>query len=140
MTANESLVSRRKVGSSSDRAFGIVFAVFFGIVGAWPLLGGGALRLWAVLVGLAFLSVALIYPSLLGPLNRLWRLVGLALHHVINPAIMALIYFFAVVPIGLLLRARGKDLLRLKRDPGAQSYWIKRIPPVPPSGSMSKQF
>jgi hypothetical protein len=140
MTANESLVSRRKVGSSSDRAFGFVFAVVFGIVGVWPLLSGGAPRLWALVTGLAFLAVAMVYPTLLGPLNRLWRLVGLALHHVVNPAIMGFIYFLAVVPIGLLLRARGKDLLRLRRDPTAQSYWIERTPPGPPSGSMSKQF
>jgi len=39
-----------------------------------------------------------------------------------------------------LLRVLGKDLLRLKRDPKAGSYWIEREPPGPAPGSMSKQF
>ncbi len=53
---------------------------------------------------------------------------------------MGLVYFAAVVPTALIVRARGKDLLRLKRDPAAESYWIKRDPPGPPAGSMSNQF
>jgi hypothetical protein len=42
--------------------------------------------------------------------------------------------------MALVLRALGKDLLRLKRDPKADSYWIAREPPGPAPGSMSKQF
>jgi hypothetical protein len=42
--------------------------------------------------------------------------------------------------MALLLRALGKDLLRLKREPDARTYWIAREPPGPAPGSMSKQF
>ena len=42
--------------------------------------------------------------------------------------------------MALLVRAKGKDLLRLKREPEATSYWIAREPPAPAPGSMSKQF
>ncbi len=40
--------------------------------------------------------------------------------------VVLLTFFFLVVltPIGLVLRLLGKDLLRLKRPPGAQSYWL----------------
>jgi hypothetical protein len=49
--------------------------------------------------------------------------------------------FFAVMlPIGLLLRWRGKDLLRLKLDPAAPSYWIEREPPGPPPDTMRNQY
>ena len=41
---------------------------------------------------------------------------------------------------GGLLRALGKDLLRLKRSSESATYWIPREPPAPGSGSMSKQF
>jgi hypothetical protein len=47
-------------------------------------------------------------------------------------------FYGAVLPMALVLRAFGKDLLRLKREPGAASYWITREPIKP--GSMSKQF
>ena len=79
-------------------------------------------------------------PRLLQPLNRLWFKLGLLLHHVVNPVIMALMFYGAMLPMALLLRWLGKDLLRLKREPEAQSYWIAREPPAPAPGSMSKQF
>ena len=37
-------------------------------------------------------------------------------------------------------RLAGKDPLRRRLDPGAKSYWIERIPPVPPPESMKNQF
>ena len=38
------------------------------------------------------------------------------------------------------VRWRGKDLLRLKRDPAASSYWIPREPPGPPPETMRNQY
>jgi hypothetical protein len=77
-------------------------------------------------------------PRVLHPLNRAWLALGLLLHHVVNPVIMALMLYGAILPMALLLQALGKDLLRLKREPQATSSWIPREPPAP--GSMSKQF
>ena len=45
-----------------------------------------------------------------------------------------------VLPTGLVMRAMGKDLLRLKRQPGADSYWIVRQPPGPMPETMKDQF
>jgi hypothetical protein len=140
MSANEPMIQRRRTVVGSNRSFGIVFAVVFGIIALWPVLSGNMPRLWAGIVAAAFLLAALVAPRLLSPLNRAWFYVGLALHRVINPVVMGIIYFGTVVPVGLILKLRGKDLLRLKRDPEAQSYWIDRDPPGPPSGSMTKQF
>jgi hypothetical protein len=43
------------------------------------------------------------------------------------------------VPFGVVLRAMGKDLLRLR--PSADStYWISREPPGPARNSMKQQF
>ena len=44
------------------------------------------------------------------------------------------------MPIGLVMRAFGKDFLRLKLDRDAKSYWIDRSPPGPPPQSMKNQF
>jgi Saxitoxin biosynthesis operon protein SxtJ len=140
MSVNEPVVSCRRVVVGSNRTFGLVFAAVFGIIALWPLMAGAMPRLWALLVALGFLAVALIAPRLLSPLNLAWFYVGLALHRVVNPIVMAVIYYGTVAPVGLILRVRGKDLLRLKRDPDAESYWIERDPPGPPRGSMTKQF
>lgn len=58
---------------------------------------------------------------------------GMKLSHgmgrVVAPVILTLIFVLVLTPLGLLLRLLGKDLLRLRRDPGATSYWQR------PSGS-----
>jgi hypothetical protein len=53
---------------------------------------------------------------------------------------MALLFYGTVLPTGLVMRTLGKDLLRLKREPAADSYWIVRQPPGPAPESMKDQF
>jgi len=53
---------------------------------------------------------------------------------------MALLFYGTVLPTGLLMRMLGRDLLQLKRQPGAESYWIVRQPPGPSPETMRDQF
>ena len=136
MAANEPVVAHRKVVAGSDRSFGLVFAAVFAVIALFPLIHGVPPRWWSLGIAAAFAAVALIVPRILHPLNRAWFALGLLLHHVVNPVIMALMFYGAILPMALLLRALGKDLLRLKREPEGKSYWIMREPP----GPMDKQF
>jgi len=65
------LTRRCHLAKPPDRSFGIVFTVVFGIIGAAPLVGGGALRWWAVVVAALFLVLALLRPRILAPLAHL---------------------------------------------------------------------
>ena len=130
----------RKVEMGSNRAFGVVFAVVFAIVAALPLKDGGEPVWWAAGVAGAFALVALVFPRALKPLNYVWFLVGLGLHHVVSPLVMGLLFFLTVTPVALLMRLAGKDPLRLRRDPAAASYWIARTPPGPEPQAMRRQF
>lgn len=123
---------------SSDRGFGLVFAAVFAIVAAWPILDGAAPRLWATAVAAAFAALALLAPRTLAPLNRVWTRFGLLLARVTNPLVMGLLFFLVVTPMGLAMRALGKDPLRRRLEPDAASYWIERRPPGPVP--MSRQF
>ena len=124
----------------SERAFGFVFAIAFVVVGLFPLLGAAAPRWWAFGVAAALAGVALLAPRLLALPNRLWHRFGLLLQRVAHPVVLAIVYFAVVTPTGLLLRAFGKDPLRLRFDPNVASYWIVRQPPGPEPGSMANQF
>lgn len=137
---HEDLNRQHEIKISSERSFGIVFAVVFAAVALWPLIGGGAPRLWSLVIAALFLVLALRWTAPLRPLNRLWARVGLLLHAVVNPLVMGLLFFSTVLPIGLLLRLMGKDLLNLKRDQAAKSYWIARQPPGPKPDTMIHQF
>ena len=125
---------------SSDRGFGIVFTVFFALIGLAPLVSGKPVRIWSVALAGVLLAVALIRPGLLAPLNRLWTKFGLLLHRITNPIIMAAVFFVAVTPTALLMKAFGKDPLHRRFDRGARSYWIERTPPGPDPESMKNQF
>ncbi|MBM3553966.1 MAG: hypothetical protein FJX47_00250 [Alphaproteobacteria bacterium] len=125
---------------STNRAFGLVMAVFFAIIGAWPLLDGEGPRLWSLGIAALFVLAAFAAPRALAPLNKAWTGLGLFLHKITNPIFLGAIYFVAVVPTGLIMRALGKDILRLKIDRAAKSYWIPRDPPGPSPETMPRQF
>ncbi len=137
---HEELVDRTEVRRGSERSFGIVFAVVFAIIGLLPLLRSHSPFYWSFGVAAAFLIAAFLTPWALAPLNQLWFRFGLLLHAIISPLIMGLLFYFAVTPTGLVMRLLGKDLLRLKFDPEAESYWIKRDPPGPARDSFDNQF
>lgn len=137
---HEDLRREHEVRTSSDRSFGIVFACVFVVVGLLPLTGGAAPRLWALVAGAVFAILSLAWTAPLRPLNRLWLRFGALLHRVVNPVVMALLFFGTMLPIGLLLRLAGKDLLNLKWDRAAGTYWIDRKPPGPKPETMIHQF
>jgi hypothetical protein len=78
-----------------------------------------------------------IAPKALSAPNKLWFKLGMALGAFVAPVVMTFVYFTTVVPIGLLMRLMGKDLLRQKLDKNAKSYWIERSQSI---GSMRDQF
>ena len=50
--------------------------------------------------------------------------------------ILTLFFLFIVTPLGLFLRLLGKDLLKLKRNPAATTYWQ----PAKTSNQFDQQF
>ena len=132
-------VSATPVGGS-DKAFGFVFGAFFAILALYPLIKGSPVRSWALLLAAVFTSAAVLRPQLLAPLNRLWIKLGLALNRVVSPVALFLVYCLAIVPTAWVLRALGKDPLRLRMDPQAKTYWIQRSPPGRADEQMKRQF
>jgi hypothetical protein len=140
MTVHETAHRDVPAKTASDRSFGVVFAVVFAIVAAWPLIHGEEIRWWGAAIAGAFLIAAFAIPRILHPLNRAWTAFGLLLHKVVSPVIMGAIFFIAVTPTALLMRLLGKVPLQLRFDPKATSYWIVRTPPGPEGETMKNQF
>jgi hypothetical protein len=137
---HESYDRHQDVQGSTDRSFGLVFAAVFAAIGLLPLVHGGAVRLWAIIVSAAFLLVALVVPSVLRPINRLWLKFGLLLHKIVSPVVLGIMFFLVITPIGMFLRARGTDPWRLKPNRQSRTYWIERVPPGPTPESIKDQF
>ena len=139
-THHESLVSELEIRASSDRALGFVLAAFFLVVALAPLLHRAAVRGWALAASLVLVAIAFLAPGLLHPVNLVWTRLAILLHRIVSPIVMALLFFFGFALTGFVLRALGKDLLRLRPASGSNSYWITRNPPGPPPESMARQF
>ncbi len=137
---HERLTVVDEIKGSHDRAFGLTFAAVFFLIGVVPFLRGRSVRWWSIAVAGAFLVVALVVPRLLAPLNRIWFKFGLLLNQITRPVIMGLVFVTTVIPLALLLRALGKDSLRLRFDRSASTYWIERRPPGPAPNTMSRLF
>jgi Saxitoxin biosynthesis operon protein SxtJ len=146
-TFHEDFSRKEEVKGASDRGFGLTVG---GVVLAIAALRSG-LELWdsaapgwveGVLAGVGALLVGfgLAAPARLSALNRAWTRLGLLLFKVVNPVVLGLIYLTTIVPIGLLMRLRGRDLLHLEIDRQAQSYWVVREPPGPAPETMIRQF
>ena len=138
--AHEDLNREQDVEGSSDRSFGVVFAVVFLVIAGWPLFYGDSPRWWAVFLAAAFALTAMLKPVLLAGLNRQWMKLGILLGKVVSPIALGLLFYGVITPIGAVMRLAGKDPLRLKLDPGADTYWISRKPPGPPPDSMTNQY
>jgi Saxitoxin biosynthesis operon protein SxtJ len=125
--------------TASNRSFGLLIAAVLALIAALQSGRGGAILAW-LMAAAFFLVVAIAMPRLLLPLRRLWLKLGSILHRVISPIVLGILYVFSIVTVGLLTRLVGKDLLSLKRDAAATSYWVRREPPGPSPHSLRNQF
>lgn len=138
MTTHEDFARQFEVERSSNRTLGWVFAGFFAILTLAPLLRHRPPRLWAAVVAIVFFGIALAAPGILEPLNRFWTLVGLLIQRIVHPLVTGIMFYLIFTPAALLLRLFGQDLLRLKYQPDANTYWIAKQPQEP--GGMARQF
>ena len=106
---------------SSNRSFGLTLAGAFAVLGAISLWRGLERGAWELGLAVGFLTVAGFAPGILAPLNRAWAWIGRGLNRVVSPLLIIVLFYGVVTPIGLAMRAVGKDTLRLRRDLNLQA-------------------
>lgn len=124
----------------SDRRFGLTLGVIAIVGGSTRFALGHPHSMWWVAGGAVLFCLALYRPAILALPNRLWLKLGLLVHKITNPVVMALLFYAVIVPTGVLMRLYGRDPLRLCRDPRSASYWIMREPPGPLPETIRNQF
>lgn len=110
----------------SNRKFGLFFSAVFAVCCVYNIWHDKSL--WAGIFGAlaaVTLVVTLSAPDRLTPFNKVWAYIGLLLGKIINPIVMAIIFFGLVTPTAAITRLFGRDELRLKRTNGI-SYWRQR--------------
>lgn len=109
------------------REFGLVvggiFAGLFGVL--LPLLHGELFSSppiwpWIIAVPLWFLAIA--SPGNLKVVYDFWMKIGLLLSKIMTPLWMGLAFYLVVMPMGLIMRAFGKDPMNRELSGAASSY------------------
>jgi hypothetical protein len=123
------------------RFFGLLFALFCGLVGAllrWKLdVPTAALVVWGF--GLACMLVYYAVPALRRVAYRAWVRVTFPLGWTVSHAVLALVYYGVFTPMALIMRLIGRDALQRKLARDASTYWITRSP-ADTSSRYFKQF
>ena len=128
-------------GGTGDRRFGILMA---GVLAAIACHAAFRHRNAATIVACAvaallLLGLALLRPRVLALPHRVWLRIGALIGSVVSPVVLGILYFVLLAPVGLLLRLRGRDALRL-RQPASGSLWLLRAPAGPAPDSLKHQF
>ena len=110
---------------SSNKSFGIVFFIFFLIVGIFPLFKNGDVRIWSLIISIVFLILGLLNSAILTPLNKIWFKLGIFLGNFVSPIVMGVVFFAIVTPTSLILKVFKKDLLGVNKS-NRKTYWIER--------------
>ena len=131
-----------KPDSGQLRTFGLVGSAAFctlAVVWMWNRVAGessavGPAVVWAVIS--AWTLVAIATPGLLRPVYVVVTAVGLPIGIVVSFAILAAVYFVIFTPISLVFRLMGRDALKRRFDPDAETYWA----PHRPAGDVRRYF
>jgi hypothetical protein len=125
---------------STPRSFGFIMAGAFSVFALLPLIKGGTPVAWLGIIAAIFGVCAAAVPHILQPLNIAWAKFGFVLHSIMSPLILGMMFFLVFTPMGLLMRGLGKDLLRMRLDKAAPSYWLSHDNTRPPTTTMKEQF
>ncbi len=110
--------------------FGVIFALFFAIVGGLVRWKFGAPAagtvIWLTAAGLTLLYYAL--PPLRRPLYFGWMYAAFPIGWVVSHVVLAIVYYLVFTGTGLVMRLLGHVRLQRRFEPDAQTYWVEHRP------------
>jgi hypothetical protein len=122
--------------ASQGRKFGITVGIAFALLATISWWRGHHLPVYMLgTLGGLLLFAGLLIPRRLGPVERTWMQLAVLISKVTTPVFMGVVYFLVLFPVGLVMRAFGRNAVRHK--PVNDSYWAPRSDA---RGSMLNQF
>lgn len=121
------------------RSFGLLVGGVFALIGFWPaVFRKEDPRIWSLAVAGVLVVAGLLIPKALGPVYRVWMVIGHVLGFINTRIILGVIFYVVFTPTGILMRWLKRDPMRRQMDRGLTTYRVPRTPR--PGTHMKHQF
>ncbi|MCD6587110.1 MAG: hypothetical protein J7K88_01010 [Candidatus Fermentibacteraceae bacterium] len=137
MNLTETAVAVKTTGQL--RKYGLIMSSAFGVITVLLVLRGRAAWVYTAVPSAVFLIFALAFPKALSPVEKYWMKLASVMGFVMTNVLLVLVYIFAIVPTGLILRLLGKNSVRRGFQRNLNSYWID-VDPDGPSSRPDKPY
>lgn len=130
-------INKIKSTPTQLREFGVVMAIFFGIISFFVYKKGGHFETTTVIASL-FLILGLTIPKVLLPLQKVWMTIAVVIGFFMSHLILAVLFFLFLTPMSLIARLTGKKFLNDHAKSDA-SFWIEH-PKITDKTAYEKQY
>lgn len=134
----EKVDTSREAVKKTGKAFLIVFTAIAAFIfvknshiagwAGWDWSAGMSAFWWKIFLpaGIAIYALCHVAYPVMKHFHYAWMKFAFILGWFWTRIFLGIFFYLIITPIGLLMRALGKDLLDEKIDRSAQSYWVKR--------------
>ena len=88
------MLNRKKL--PSNRKLGLFFSLIFAFLGILFYKDSKLLALYFLGISVFFITVAIIYPKILEPLNKGWMKLGYFMGRMMNPIVLGVIFYLLI--------------------------------------------
>lgn len=114
-----------KGGKGELRKFGLTMGIVLLLLGGFTWWRGKDYYFYFLCLSGAFIFLALIIPSVLKPINKMWMSLAILMSWVMTRVLLSVLFYLGITPMGFLARLFGKDFLGLRFNKQTTvSYWI----------------
>ena len=106
--------------------FGFTFSIIFFLLALYNYVNDLFFFEIALALFILFLIITKVRPSIFKFLAFYWEKFGIILGLFFSPIILSFVYLVTIMPINLIIRVLGIDLIKKKKDRKIRSYWELR--------------
>ena len=122
------------------KKFGITMGVVFFAIAVFVTVRHRHNALPYMFFSTFFLLFAFSTPLILKPLYVFWMRLSFILSWINTRLILIIIFYLIFLPLGLIIKLCGKDLLERKIDRSKSSYWKQKEKPIFDKSNYERQF
>ncbi|MCJ7812625.1 SxtJ family membrane protein [bacterium] len=110
------------------KKFGLLVGGVFCVITLWMVYKNSHSILKYILgcTGGLLILFGIIYPCILKPFHKIWMGLAFGIGWFVSRFLLILLFIGVTIPIGIIMRFLGKDLINHKIEKERTSYWIPK--------------